>query len=293
MLCRLLRTMPNYRISFDGLGTQWLIESVDIDRKIDKIKLELDRIDRVWSRFRDDSLVAKMSQQTGTFALSTFDTELIMWYKELYDITNGLVTPLIGQTLSDAGYDKAYSLQPKQSISKTPKWDKVMEISKNNIVIKQPALIDVGAAGKGFAVDRVAGILGDGTYVIDASGDIRVSGASVRIGLEDPANSKDLIGVATVKNASICGSSINRRAWQTWHHVINPGSSRPTQDVIATWAIADTAMHADGLATALFFIDPQKLQDFWPFEYCIVYKDGTIKVGGGKSIELFTKGTTS
>jgi thiamine biosynthesis lipoprotein len=284
--------MPKHSRSFDSLGTHWVIDSDAIPQKIDAVKDELHRIDAIWSRFRDDSLVALMAKQAGTYPLAASDQKLIQWYKTLYDHTDGMVTPLIGQTLSDAGYDKTYSLKQKRVLHKTLAWDQVIDLGISDMTIKQPDLLDVGAAGKGFAVDQASDYLKDTDYVIDAGGDIKVSGPSVRIGLEDPRDATQLLGVATVTNASICGSSISRRAWGNWHHIINPNLSQPVDTVIATWVIADTAMQADGIATALFFVEPKKLIDLLPFEYCIVLKNGVIHTGGGTSIELFRKGIT-
>ena len=275
-------------MEFEAIGTHWWIESALADEQINRVHTLLEKIDKTWSRFRDDSMVMTMSQMVGEYPLSKPDVALLNWYHRLFEATDGLVTPLIGQTMSDAGYDQHYSLQPKSKINKTPDWDKVIKLGEQSITIKQPWLIDVGAAGKGYAVDRVAELLGD-DYCVDASGDIKVGGRKMKIGLEDPRDPSKLIGVASIQNESICGSAVNRRAWGDWHHVINPKSSSPVSDIIATWVISDNAMQADGLATALFFVAPAKLQHLAPFRYCIMYKDGGIKMTNDKTITIFTE----
>ena len=64
-------------------------------------------------------------------------------------------------------------------------------------------------------------------------------------------------------DASLCASASNRRAWGVGlHHVLDALTGMPTSDVIATWAIAPTALLADGAATALFFdTDPRFFAD--------------------------------
>lgn len=278
---------PKPNITFDALGTKWTVEADDALSKQVAIQNELDRIDHIWSRFQNDSLVSLMAQEAGTYMLEPSDITLMNWYQQLYHVTDGLVTPLIGQVLVDAGYDQDYSLKPKKIIHVSPTWNHTLALSENYITLKQPACIDVGAAGKGYAVDQVATLL-SGNYVVDASGDIAVHGKQMRIGLQDPYDGTQLIGVATIKNKSICGSAVTRRAWGDWHHIINPKTAKPVEDIVATWVIAETAMQADGLATALFFVSPEQLSDLTDFEYCIIYRDGKVK-SAGKSIELFTE----
>ena len=93
--------------------------------------------------------------------------------------------------------------------------------------------------------------------MVDASGDLRVRGAaSERIALEHPADPTKAIGVVELRDGALCASASNRRAWgDGLHHVIDAVTGLPTAAVIATWALAPDALHADGLATALFF-DP-------------------------------------
>jgi len=46
---------------------------------------------------------------------------------------------------------------------------------------------------------------------------------------------------------------------------------------------------ADGLATALFFVDPKKLQTLRTFEYCIVRDDFSFDVSKHFPGELFSE----
>jgi len=56
-------------------------------------------------------------------------------------------------------------------------------------------------------------------YIVDAGGDIACRNGenskeeAIKIGLENPENFSEIIGIAELRNQSICGSSGNRRAW--------------------------------------------------------------------------------
>lgn len=127
-----------------------------------------------------------------------------------------------------------------------------------------PAVIDVGALGKGRLVDVVADHLltlpeatAEGGVVVDAGGDIRVLGAPAapeRIALEHPYDPSRAVGVWQLTTGALCASAVNRRAWgEGLHHVLDARTGEPVRQVAATWALAPTAMLADALATALFF----------------------------------------
>jgi len=282
--------MPKHSIEFEALGTHWVVESSSgitplLENSIYDI---LKEIDVTWSRFRDDSMVARIARQSGVYSLRPEDLMLMRWYEQLYIATGGHVSPLVGQTLADAGYDSVYSLRPKEVLARTPDWDEIIKLTSEGMSIKTPCLIDVGAAGKGYAIDRVAALFNDRPYIIDAGGDIRSQGVSQTIGLEDPRDSSRLIGTFTVANQSICASAGNRRVWGEWHHIINPKTSRPVKDVIATWVVADNAMYADGLATALFFTPPQSLQRLDNFSFIVMYADGHVRHTDTSNLILFT-----
>ncbi|PXW31401.1 UNVERIFIED_CONTAM: thiamine biosynthesis lipoprotein [Williamsia faeni] len=277
---------------FNALGTSWgvaLGRSVPDDLK-SAITAELDRIDLMWSRFRDDSTVAEMATTTGRFPIPSSDQPVIDLHRTLYEVTGGMVTPMVGQTLDDAGYDSTYSLRPAEVIAAVPLWDDVLAGWQGELDVVRPVLIDIGATGKGFAVDRVARLVrehGFDEFLVDGSGDIRSGDHPHRIGLEHPTDPTKAIGTVVIENNAICASAGNRRAWADWHHIVDPRSGGPTREVLATWAIAEDTMTADGLATALFFTSPQKLLSHFDFDYVVVRANGTVEHSHARELELF------
>jgi thiamine biosynthesis lipoprotein len=70
--------------------------------------------------------------------------------------------------------------------------------------------------------------------------------------------------------------------------VIDATTGLPTRTVIATWAVADTALEADGLATALFFVDAELLAAEFGFSYVRMFANGTVEFSPNLDGELFT-----
>jgi thiamine biosynthesis lipoprotein len=287
------------RFEFEAIGTLWQIDVFqdlsqlrlsEIEKKIHK---RIDEFDITYSRFRNDSVVTKMSQQKGSYTLPNDSKKLFQVYKQLYDVTDGLFTPLIGQVLSDAGYDANYSLQPKK-LTRPEKWEEVMTYSADASVVtlKKPALLDFGAAGKGYLIDLVGEVLLSEkmtSFCIDAGGDIlfKTDSEPMRIGLENPENIQQVIGVVTVKNQSVCGSAGNRRKWGEFHHTINPKTLASPKHILAVWAVADEAILADGLTTALYFVPSSILKEKYDFEYAILNADFSIEKSPGFPAEFF------
>lgn len=271
-----------HSIHFEAIGTHWSIDTDDmLDDTIQQcIKQCIEQFDHTYSRFRDDSLVARLSQKPATVAFPKSAGILMDFYKQLYDATDGRMTPLIGGQLVDAGYDSAYSFASSE-IRTLPEWDAAMQWRDSSVRTSQPLILDVGAAGKGLLVDEIAAILEGANYaayVIDASGDIRHKGSVGEvIGLENPDDSSRILGAAQLQNKSLCASADNRRSWgDNMHHIFDPHTKQPVDTVRATWVIADDTMSADGLATALFFVDASRLSN-WQFDYVRLLSDGVIE----------------
>jgi thiamine biosynthesis lipoprotein len=287
------------RFEFEAIGTSWQIDiqnNLSQDAEVvllQKIKERIDIFDRNYSRFRADSLVTLMSQKEGEYALPADAELMIDTYRKIYEATNGLVTPLIGKVLSDAGYDAEYSLIEKE-MSPAPAWDKVMDWNAPILSLKESALLDFGAAGKGYLVDIVSEILEDygiTSYCVDAGGDIRQRNAAdevLRVGLENPVEFSEIIGVANVLNRSLCGSAGNRRKWGRFHHIIDPHKLESPKEILAIWTMADTTLVADIATTGLFFVPPEKLLPYFQFEYLIVREDFSIEKSNNFSGEVFT-----
>ena len=287
------------KFEFEAIGTTWKIDIENNLSKDEEVILKNKIIERIYefdknySRFRADSLVTKMSKVSGIFEMPDDADGMISLYKSFYIITNGLVTPLIGKVLVDAGYDEKYSFETKPLTS--PKtWDNIIKWNNPKLTLSEPTLLDFGAGGKGYLVDIVGELL-EGrnieSYCVDAGGDMRHRNAikkTLRIGLEHPEDMTNVIGIVVLGNESLCGSAGSRRKWEDFHHIINPISLTSPKEVIAVWCIAKTTLLADLLTTALFFTKPEVLLKHFEFEYLVLNLDYSILKSEGFNAEIFT-----
>jgi FAD:protein FMN transferase len=282
-------------LAFDAIGVPWQIDTREPlqDHVVEEVRERIGTFDRTYSRFRRDSLVSHISITPGSFVFPPDAAKLFDLYGKLYAATDGAVSPLVGQALETLGYDRSYSLRQNGVPVPVVRWDEAFAWDGVQLSTVRPVLIDVGAAGKGYLVDIVAEILarnGVSEYVVDASGDMVHAGLDVlRVGLEHPLDTTKAIGIVELKNASLCASATNRRSWgEGLHHVIDATTGLPTRNILATWAIAATALEADGLATALFFADGARLEETFEFDWVRMFADGRVERSAHLSGELFT-----
>ncbi|MDX6278211.1 MAG: FAD:protein transferase [Nocardioidaceae bacterium] len=271
---------------FEAIGTAWQIDTREplAERVRAAVTDRIDEFDRVWSRFRPDSVVSAIAAGVGEWELPDEAESLFRFYDELHDATDGAVNPLIGRTLADLGYDADYSLTPVPAPADVPYWSSLtFDFSPPVVHTTEPVVIDVGAAGKGLLVDLVSSILHRhrlNQFTVNASGDLFHNGTTpIRVALEHPRDPELAVGVAELDpELALCASATNRRAWgDGLHHVLDARTGRPTEGIIATWVVADSCMWADGLATAHFLADPAVLMGRFRHEFVRMHADGRIE----------------
>lgn len=276
---------------FDAIGTRWEIETVEPLEPERRARVEavVAEFDATWSRFRDDSIVSRLAQSGGTVKTPADAVAMLDAYRELSAATAGAVNPLVGASLSALGYDASYSLSAGDPVAAPQDWPEVLTWDADRMSLASAALIDIGALGKGRLVDLVTTAVDDveGALVVDAGGDMAVRGET-RVGLEHPFDSTKAIGIATVRDQALCASATNRRAWgDGLHHVLDARTGIPVRTWAATWAFAPDAMHADAVATALFFDGGPALAERWGAEWVRMSTTGIAERSPNAPVELF------
>ena len=279
---------------FEAIGTVW---EIDTPRALPAAAraaamARIDSFDREWSRFREDSVVSLLARAGGSVPSPPDAVVMLDLYSELSSATAGAVNPLVGEALADRGYDADYSLIDRGASAAPRASHDILTWSATRITLAAPAVIDVGALGKGRLVDLVLDALApweSDDIVVDAGGDLAARGGPRRIGLEHPFDSRRAIGVLEVTDAALCASATNRRAWgEGVHHVLDARTGEPVRTIAATWAVGPTAMVADAVATALFFDGGPRLAHEHGVEWVRMTTDGRIEWSPGSRAELFT-----
>lgn len=284
---------------FEAIGTSWEIvteQPLPGDLR-DEVEARIERFDREWSRFRPDSVVSSLAHDGGAVAAPEDAAPMLDALSELADATGGAVNPLVGGSLEALGYDAGYSLRDAGARAAPADWRRRLTWQDGRLALTGPAIIDVGALGKGRLVDIVRDLVctaATGDVTVDAGGDLAVRGRPQRVGLEHPFDPRRIIGVWEVTDAALCASATNRRAWPSatgtpLHHVLDARTGVPVRTIAATWAVALDAMTADAVATALFFDGGPRLAQEWGVAWVRMTTDGAVEWSPGCRAELFVR----
>lgn len=285
-----------WRWEFEAIGTRWRIDTdaVLTGEARAAVSALIGAFDRDWSRFRDDSLVSALARGAGVVMAPPDAAAMLDVYAALAEATDGAVNPLVGGALSRRGYDAGYRFIDGGAEAAPVDWRERLAWTPDALVLTEPVTLDVGAIGKGRLVDLVAALVAqwvEGAVVVDAGGDIGVRGARESIALEHPYDPTRAIGVWQVADAALCASAINRRAWgDGLHHVLDARTGEPVRTIVATWAVADDAMTADAIATALFFDGGPRLAHEWGVQWVRMTTDGRVEWSPACGAELFLRG---
>ena len=136
--------------------------------------------------------------------------------------------------------------------------------------------VDLSGIGKGYGVDRVAMILdrqGIGDYLVEIGGEFRAKGTTAtgrswRVAIQRPvggqrSHGKTLGETIVLENRAIAtsGTTVDffEEGGRHYSHSIDPATARPVEHpAMAVSVVADTAMEADGWATALLVLGPER-----------------------------------
>lgn len=259
---------------------------------LDLAEAELARLEQLWSRFRPDSDVARVSAAAGTLVPVAPDTiTLLELARRGHEVSGGCFDPTLLRELEAAGYDRTFeavagfeAAAPDPTAvpqdrgragdhggdqDRSARGALHVDRGHGTAGVDEGCGLDLGGIAKGRAADVVAarlvqeGALG---VCVNLGGDLRVIGetapvAGIFVGVDDVLGSGRLRTVLQVRNAAVATSSSRRRAWRTAtgvaHHLIDPASGRPaTTGLAGVTVIAPTAAWAEVAATTAFLRGP-------------------------------------
>jgi thiamine biosynthesis lipoprotein len=234
------------------------------------LELELERIDRVASRFRSDSELSRLNSRAGT------ETEVSIDLFEAIDValsmaaaTEGLVDPTVGAAMIRLGYDRDFSEvvpgvdgdpPPARAV---PGWRSVsIDRCRGTVGLPEHTVLDLGATAKALAADRAARSIHDRLgcgVLVSLGGDAAASGPApvggFAIGIADTCTADMASETVAISSGGLASSGIGVRQWQLGthrvHHILDPATGRPATTRWKTVSTtAATCVEANAASTA-------------------------------------------
>jgi thiamine biosynthesis lipoprotein len=241
---------------------------------------KLGRLEQDLSGFIENSDISRINNLTAgqsiRVSLETF--ECLQLSRRVNAETNGAFDITIGFLLSCwRNPDKTLRIPSKEEL-KIARQRTGMDLFKLDEsqytveLLRDKVRIDLGGIGKGYAIDKMAELLGD--WSIDAALIHGGYSSALAVGsppgtkgwpvtLSNPRNLKQTLAALFLKNQALSGSGV-----QKGRHIIDPRTAQPVEGRCAAWACAGNAATADALSTAFMVMSPDEVR-----QYCSRHPD--------------------
>ncbi len=299
------------------------------DNAIDLAFSEVGRLDMLMSNYKSNSELNRINNAVNKREPERCDDELLRVIElsaKFSRLTNGAFDITVSPLVALWGFNRGNDGDIKGYVPSKRELARVLpSISYLNIVITDAkdsndrrrlihfknnfTRMDLGAIGKGYAVDRAAEVLkkaGIDSALVNFAGNIFAFGTpegrgTWKIGLKDPVVAGNILGSFKIGDGMAVATSGNYERFfvmdgKKYTHIIDPRTGYPVRGTLSVTIIADTATTADALSTGVFVLgaeDGMKLiKSMDNVEGAIIYEtyDGNIAArisdGMNKILEL-------
>jgi thiamine biosynthesis lipoprotein ApbE len=292
--------------SFGAMGTTVTVVVEDgarLEDAVGVVRAQITEIDRVCSRFREDSELTLLNEAAGGAAVvvSPLLEEAVLVGLAAARMTDGLVDPTVGRCLEAIGYTITFGelaadgpLLELQS-RPAPGWRGVAHDPVTH-TLRLPAgiALDLGASGKAWASDRAADAVSDALGIgvaVNCGGDVAFRGRAPESGW--PVRVADQVGAeewqdVLLVDGGLATSGTTARRWRRGgvelHHIIDPATGLPAQ---TPWRMVSVAaascLEANAAATAAIILGGRALGwlEALRLPARLVARDGRITYAGG------------
>lgn len=241
---------------------------------------EIERLEETLSNYRASSEISRINRLAASGAVTT-DPEVFALLEKSLEFsrqTDGAFDVTVGSLMRAWGFFRGQGRYPTNQelcwSRENVGWEKVhLDPATRTVRFATPGLeLDLGAIGKGYAVDRVVKVLREGgaeAALVDAgsstlhamSAPPGKNGWTVRVPNPGKRQRSETISTVTLRNESLSTSGSYEKFFQlegrTYCHVMDPREGVPVQGVLQTTLIASDSTTTDALSNAMFVMGPE------------------------------------
>jgi thiamine biosynthesis lipoprotein len=280
--------LAEHVLAGETMGTTFSVKIVQQGDLADKelirqrISDSLAALDQALSTYKADSNLSEFNRASSTnwVTVSQELCDVVDAAQLISRMTNGAFDITVGPLVNLWGFG------PSGDRSGPPDAESITAAKANvghrhlETDCDQPALrkkvpdlyVDLSGFAKGHAVDRIAEILDEFTaasYLVEIGGEVRMKGHNAKgvpwaIAVEKPLDdSRSVQSIVQLTDSAMATSGDYRNffEWEgtRYSHTIDPATGYPVaHSGAAVTVIADSTARADGLATALLVLGPDK-----------------------------------
>ncbi len=289
LVCTACLPQKEMRLAGKTMGTTyhikvvagWFTSEADLQASIDQ---RLAEINRSMSTYDPDSEISRFNrirEAGASFTPSSDFMAVLRVASELYRLTEGAWDGTLDPLINLWGFGRkgpAASLPDDDAIQAALShvgFDRIRMDASGAIAKQDPAVtLDLASIAKGYGVDAIARLLaesGFNDYLVEIGGEVvaqgrRRDGNPWVVGINRPdqsASATDVYKAIPLIDRAMATSGdyriFFRSGDRTYSHILDPRTGRPVDNgVVSATVVAANCTVADGLATALMVMGPQK-----------------------------------
>jgi thiamine biosynthesis lipoprotein len=234
------------------------------------------RIERKFSRYRDDSVLAAIHASRGTdlvvdeetAGLLDFARECFEFSDGRFDITSGVLRQLWRFDGSDRIPDpaKVQALLPRIGFGRL-RWERL------HLLLPEGMELDFGGIGKEYAVDRAFGLIAARArepFLLNFGGDLRANRSppdgAWQVGIERPDHERDAALLLDLTHGALATSGDSRRFLLKdgvrYGHVLDPRTGWPVPDAPRSATVAASSCTEAGILSTLALLHGRDAEAF-------------------------------
>lgn len=273
-------TYKYYTRAFTEVKSQYLMDTIveisatsknkTIGKQIDSVFAYIKGLEAKLNEFQDDSWFSKVNNSTETtFPMDADVYAMLVIADSLYKMTGGAFDPTIKPVWDLWGFNSESptipdSLEIKKELLRVG--FNRLKFDKNKLIKPIDMELGLGAISKGYILDKAR------EYMISiglTSGYISCRSSMTFFGnpisqivyIQHPRKSDDFIASFKILNKSVGTSGDYQQFFEIdgkrYHHIINPFTGYPVEDMHSVTVLTASAAWADGLSTAMFLMQPE------------------------------------
>lgn len=271
-------------LSGPTMGTSWSVKYTGTpDESVDALKADivaaLEQVNAEMSTYREDSVISRFNQApAGTLMAMPEDTVAVLnaafaissMTDGAYDVTVGPLVNLWGFGPDVQRFEPPQSEEIQAAMARVG-WQALL-LDESRLLQPGNAYVDLSSIAKGFAVDKLAGLLdkhGLQSWLVEVGGELRARGTKPygkpwRIAVERPIPGvREVEQVVALRDMAVATSGDYRNFFESdgklYSHTLDPRTGYPVEHTLASVSVLhESAMMADGLATAMTVLGPKE-----------------------------------
>lgn len=267
-------------------------EQKEAQKTIDEAFRRIKELDRTFDYRKEGGQLWMFNRGSVFYKKNEEDLFSLLQYSlDIAEATDGFFDPTILPVVQVWGFDTESPRLPERYEIECALENvgyETVRVFDDRIEKPDSVKLDLSGVAKGRVVDLIREYLrnkGHGNFLIDAGGDIYVSGKNAhrrrwRIAIQDPENSSGFRGVIEKTDTAIVTSGDYERFFieegMRYSHLFNPKTGYPHSDLKSVTVLLYDTAFADAVATAVFAMGSERGYEFLihnGIEGYIIYED--------------------